>query len=203
MVLTQPWIETQSNHAFFFLFCFWKTLGRFSIRFANSSLLFSYTLKGTLMQIWKCANVFVFMWKLYVQEFTSKHFTFWDMRIWDMWNVCVQTFRNNRICYKLAYFLRNLQTWKVNISRIHRIKSPKFSGYCFYMNTTYREIFKFALVYLYCMYLSSQLFFKTPNETWKRQEKCILQWSTDLNSKSIPFDVYLGVTNEATELSKQ
>ena len=25
-------------------------------------------------------------------------FTFWDMRAWDMWKVCLQTFRNNRIC---------------------------------------------------------------------------------------------------------
>ena len=25
-------------------------------------------------------------------------FTFSDMRTWDMWKVCLQTFRNNRIC---------------------------------------------------------------------------------------------------------
>ena len=25
-------------------------------------------------------------------------FTFWDMRTWDMWKFCLQTFRNNRIC---------------------------------------------------------------------------------------------------------
>ena len=25
-------------------------------------------------------------------------FTFWDMCIWDMWKVCLQTFRNNRLC---------------------------------------------------------------------------------------------------------
>ena len=130
-------------------------------------------------------------------------FTFWDTRTWDMWNVCVQTFRNNRICYKLAYSLKNLQTSKVNNLRIHRIKSPKISDIVFIWTQTYREIFKFTLVYLYCMYLSSYLFFKTPNKTQKTQEKCILQWSIDLNSKSVPLGVYLGVTQEATELSKQ
>ena len=40
------------------------------------------------------------------------------------------------------------------------------------------------------MYLSSQLFFKTPNKTLKFQEKYILQRSTDLNSKNISFGVY-------------
>ena len=32
---------------------------------------------------------------------------------------------------KIAYFLRNLQTSRVNNSRILRIKNAKFSGYCF------------------------------------------------------------------------
>ena len=30
------------------------------------------TLKGTIMQIWKFANIFVFIWK-YVQDFTLKY----------------------------------------------------------------------------------------------------------------------------------
>ena len=29
--------------------------------------------KGTLMQIWKSANIFVFIWKWYVEDFTLKH----------------------------------------------------------------------------------------------------------------------------------
>ena len=49
-----------------------------------------------------------------------------------------------------------------------------------------------------CMYLSSQLLFKTPSKTLKLQEKskkkCILQWSIDLNSKSLPFGVHHGAT---------
>ena len=52
----------------------------------------------------------------------------------------LQTFRNNRIRYKLAYFIRNLETSLVNHSKIIWIKNVKFSGYCFYMNINYREI---------------------------------------------------------------
>ena len=53
-----------------------------------------------------------------------------------MQKVCLQTFRKNRICKKLAYFLRNLKTSRGNNSRIRSIKNAKFSGYCFYMHTT-------------------------------------------------------------------
>ena len=51
-----------------------------------------------------------------------------------MGKVCSETFRNNRICEKLAYFLRNLQTSRENNSRILRIKDAIFSGNCFFMN---------------------------------------------------------------------
>ena len=30
-------------------------------------------IKGTLMQTWTSANIFVFLWKWYVEEFTLKH----------------------------------------------------------------------------------------------------------------------------------
>ena len=59
----------------------------------------------------------------------------WDMSTWGMWKVCLQTLRNNRICWKLAYFLRNLRTLRINNSKILRVKNAKFSGYCFYINT--------------------------------------------------------------------
>ena len=52
-----------------------------------------------------------------------------------MWKLCLQTFGNNRIRQKLAYFLRHLETSWVNNSRILWIKKAKFSGYCFNMNT--------------------------------------------------------------------
>ena len=51
-----------------------------------------------------------------------------------MWKVCLQTFRDNRIFLKFAYFLRNLQTsWANNLS-VFRIKNAKFSGPCFHIN---------------------------------------------------------------------
>ena len=61
-------------------------------------------------------------------------FAFWDILTWDIWNVCLQTYRNNRICYKIAYFFKKMQTSLVNNSRNLKIKNVKFSGYCFYMN---------------------------------------------------------------------
>ena len=92
------------------------------------------SIKGTLMQVWKSAKIF-FTRKSYVENFILKPLSLFDMRTWGMWKVCLQTFRNNRICWKLAYSLRNLQTSRANNSRILRIKNAKFSGYCFYMNT--------------------------------------------------------------------
>ena len=54
--------------------------------------------KGTLMQIWKTASIFVFILKILCWRFQIKTlFNFWDMRTWNMWKVCLQTFRKNRI----------------------------------------------------------------------------------------------------------
>ena len=83
----------------------------------------------------------VICWGFYIQT----PFTFWDMRTWNMWKVCLQTFRINRICQKLIYFLRNLKTSRVNNSRVLRIKNAKFSGYCFYMNTNIERDFQFRI----------------------------------------------------------
>ena len=35
--------------------------------------------KGTLMQIWKSANIFVFRWKWYVEDFTVKHLLLFEI----------------------------------------------------------------------------------------------------------------------------
>ena len=56
------------------------------------------------------------------------------MRTRDIRNVYLQTYRNNRICLKVAYFFRKRQTAQVNKSIILKIKNAKFSGHCFYMN---------------------------------------------------------------------
>ena len=47
----------------------------------------------------------------------------------------LQTYRNNWIREKVAYFLRKIQTLRVNNSRILRFQNAKSSGYHFYMNT--------------------------------------------------------------------
>ena len=66
------------------------------------------------------------------------------MHKWDIWKVYLQTFWNNRICWKSAYFLRNLQTSRINNSATLRIKNAKFSGYIW--TQTYSETLKSAWV---------------------------------------------------------
>ena len=80
-------------------------------------------------------------WRFYIKT----PFTFWDMCTWDMRKVCIKTFRNNRICYKLAYFLRKMPTSQVNNSRTLRIKNAKFLGYCFDMNTNILRDFQICI----------------------------------------------------------
>ena len=70
-------------------------------------------------------------------------FMFWDMRTWDMWNVCLQTLRNNG--KRLAYLLRKLQISRTNNSRILLFKKAKFSAYCFYINSNMYVDFKICI----------------------------------------------------------
>ena len=81
--------------------------------------------------------------RLYIK--TICWITFWVIRTRDMWKVCLQTFRKNRICWKLAYFLRTLRTSRANNSRILRIKNMKLSGYCFYINTNTQGDFQICI----------------------------------------------------------
>ena len=54
---------------------------------------------GTLIADLKICQYLPLHMKIICQRFHIKApFTFWDMRMWDMWKVCLQTFRNNRIC---------------------------------------------------------------------------------------------------------
>ena len=71
----------------------------------------------------------IMCWRFHIKT----PFTFRDIRTWDMWKVCLQTFTNIKL--KLAYFSRNLQTSWANNSTILRTKNAKFSRYCLYMNT--------------------------------------------------------------------
>ena len=65
-----------------------------------------------------------------------------DMGSWDIWKLCLQTLRNNRIRWKLSYFFRNLQTARAKNSIILKFKEAKFSGYCFHMNTNIQVDFQ-------------------------------------------------------------
>ena len=85
----------------------------------------------------------IICWRFYIKT----PFTFSDMRTWVMWKVCLQTWRNNKICWKLAYFFKNLQISRTNNSRILKIKNAKFSGYCFYLNTNW---IKFQVQMVWC-----------------------------------------------------
>ena len=71
--------------------------------------------------------------------------TFWDMRTLDLRNVCLQTYRNNSIRWKVAYFLRRIHTLQVNKSRILRIQNAKCSGYQFYMNSNIWRDYKICI----------------------------------------------------------
>ena len=38
-----------------------------------------FSIKDTLTQIWKSANIFAFIWKYYVEDFTLKHIHFFEI----------------------------------------------------------------------------------------------------------------------------
>ena len=107
------------------------------------------------MKIWQYLrlNMKIISWRIHIKV----PFTFWDMRTWVLWKVCLQTFRNNRICQKLPYFLKNLQTSRSNNSRILGTKNAKFSGYCFYMNTNIYWDFEICIsVPLICFHFAEK-----------------------------------------------
>ena len=87
------------------------------------------------MQIWKICQYFCLYMKTICWRFhITTSFTFWEIRTWGMWKVCLQAFRGNSI--------RNLQALRANNSRIIRIKNAKFSAYCFYINTNMQGDFR-------------------------------------------------------------
>ena len=73
-------------------------------------------------------------------------FTFWHMCFRDIWNICFETYRNNRICEKVAYFSREIQVFWVNNSRILRIKNAKLSGYSFHTNPNIQWNFQICII---------------------------------------------------------
>ena len=92
----------------------------------------------------------------YMFKFHIKKKIFWKFRILSpenyqvthplgLRNVCLQTYRNNRIREKVAYFLRKIQTLLVNNSKILRTKKTKFSGYYFNLKTNIWEDFQICI----------------------------------------------------------
>ena len=73
-------------------------------------------------------------------------FTFLHMCFRDIWNICFETYRNNRICVKVAYFSRKIQVFWVNNSRILRIKNANLSGYSFHMNPNIQWNFQICII---------------------------------------------------------
>ena len=70
--------------------------------------------------------------KIICQRFCSIIlFSFWDIRTRDIWSDCLQTYRNNRVFLKVAYFLRKIQTSRVNNSRIIKFKNANFQRIVF------------------------------------------------------------------------
>ena len=63
----------------------------------------------------------------------------------DLRNVCLQTYRSNRIRQKVPHFLRKIQTLRVNNSRIIRIQNAKCIGYQFYINTNIWRNFQICI----------------------------------------------------------
>ena len=49
-----------------------------------------------------------------VENFTLEHLLLSEICAREICEVCLQTFRHNKICSKLAHFLRNLQTSRAN-----------------------------------------------------------------------------------------
>ena len=69
---------------------YFENLAAFAGRFVKCDHFGTLYFKGTLMQIWKSANIFVFKWKWYVEDFTLKHLLLFE--------ICAR-----EICEKFVY----------------------------------------------------------------------------------------------------
>ena len=60
--------------------------------------LYSYPDTDLKICLYHCPHMKIICRRLHIKTIS----TFWDMHTRDMWQVCSQTFRNNRRCWKLA-----------------------------------------------------------------------------------------------------
>ena len=83
-----------------------------------------------------------------IENFTLERLLPSEICTCEICEVCLQTFRHNKICSKLTHFLRNLQTSQANKTReLLGLGTWNFRGIVFIWTPAYREIFKSALVY--------------------------------------------------------
>ena len=61
------------------------------------------------------------------------------MHMWGMWKVCLQTLKNNRIRWKLAYFLKDLQISGKKTPEFIGLRKRNFQGIVFIWTQTYRK----------------------------------------------------------------
>ena len=98
--------------------------------------------------------------------------TYWDMCIKDMWSVCLQIYKNNRICSKGIYFLRKIQasqkqwtSWEFLGLRV------RFSRLLFFFAKTHREISKSALGCLKLIHITCRFIMNREsnslNQVWR------------------------------------
>ena len=109
-VKKQNWTYLWINSLMFYTVCFYYITSWRLSKYMETNLNTTWAtcepdFKGTLMQIWKSANIFVFVcwkiicWKIICCRFYIKTpFTLWDMCTWGMWKVCLQTFKSDRLC---------------------------------------------------------------------------------------------------------
>ena len=99
------------------------------------------------MQIWKFAYTFVLHEHKYAEDFTLQHLLHFEICACEICQMLVYKHSETECIknFKKAYFLRNLQTSRINNSRILKIRNAKFSGYGFYMNTNIQLDFQICI----------------------------------------------------------
>ena len=88
------------------------------------------------MQMWKKITICSNSYKNNILKISYSYpENSWVVRPYSLWNVYLQTYRNNRKSLKCSILLIKIQTLPVNNSRTPGTKYAKFSGYYFYLNT--------------------------------------------------------------------
>ena len=84
-----------------------------------------------------CHHMKIICWRFHIKT----PFIIWDMRTWDVWKVCSQIFRNNRIFLK--YWKYSL--WSIVKNQRHPLTSiEKIAAETFFQNTQEKTRTKIA-----------------------------------------------------------